>query len=195
VFLSYVKTYKRENIGYDFGAWSDLLLKQGYAHKPYDYYIFANSSIIGPYMNDYPNKRWTDVFTEGITDDIKLFGITINTDTQYQKGDPQKDAHVQSFLYAMRQQTVHELIQDGLFSTTYVKTFDEAVLKEIGLFRLVIKRGGNIGSLMSYYKGIDWRSVPSTPAKPYLGDVMYPQHKNSTWSLNELVFIKGNRGL
>ena len=44
-----VKTLFRENIGYDFGGWSDALLINN-LYKNYDKFIFVNSSVIGPFL-------------------------------------------------------------------------------------------------------------------------------------------------
>ena len=42
-----LKGVKRNNIGYDFGGWSNALLTND-LYKNYDNFIFANSSVIGP---------------------------------------------------------------------------------------------------------------------------------------------------
>ena len=75
----YVTYINRPNIGYDFGAWSDALLNYHYADKDYDTYIFVNSSVYGPFIREDDKKtiHWTDIFCNGLTDDIKLFGVTI----------------------------------------------------------------------------------------------------------------------
>lgn len=189
---SYVKTFNRENKGYDFGAWSDLLLKQKYAYKPYDTYIFVNSSVKGPFMNNHIGEKWTDVFKNGLTNDIQLYGVTINT-----INDPLNKTHVQSYLYSMKQDMVHKLIEDGLFSEIYVDTFNEAIFdKEVKMSRLVLNRGGNIGCTHTYYKGIDWRFNEKKPNDydiKFLYDIMHPKFMNKLWSIDELVFVKGNR--
>ena len=74
----YVTYINRPNIGYDFGAWSDALLNYHYRDKDYDTYIFVNSSVYGPFIRK-QDTRWTDIFCNGLTDDIKLFGVSIYT--------------------------------------------------------------------------------------------------------------------
>lgn len=188
-----VKTFNRENKGYDFGGWSDLLLKHRLAFEPsYDTYLFVNSSVIGPFMGEHADEQWTDIFRKGLNEDVKLFGVTINC---CQK--PLTFAHVQSYLFAMSKQTVHDLIKDGLFSEKYVNNFLEAILdKEVRMSRLIIERGGNIGSTHRYYGGVDFRfkyKMPQDYNIDFLGDIMYPKHQNKLWTSDELVFIKGNR--
>ena len=185
-----VKTFNRENKGYDFGGWSDLLLKHRLAFEPsYDTYLFVNSSVIGPFTGEHADEQWTDIFRKGLNEDVKLFGVTINC---CQK--PLTFAHVQSYLFAMSKQTVHDLIKDDLFSEKYVNTFLEAIWdKEVRMSRLIIERGGNIGSTHRYYGGVDFRfkyKMPQDYNIDFLGDIMYPNHQNKLWTSDELVFIK-----
>uniref|UniRef100_A0A6C0ETS6 Uncharacterized protein n=1 Tax=viral metagenome TaxID=1070528 RepID=A0A6C0ETS6_9ZZZZ len=52
----------------------------------------------------------------------KLFGSTINTCC-----DPLHKSHVQSYIFSMNKETCSFLINCGIFSKNYVKTFLEAV--------------------------------------------------------------------
>ena len=187
-----VKTLYRDNIGYDFGGWSDALLTDD-LYKKYDKFIFVNSSVIGPY--GIANNRWTDVYINGLTDNIKLFGSTINTML-----DPANKSHVQSYIFSMDKNTLQYLIDCEIFSKTeYAKTFDEAIrLKEILMSRKIIQNKWNIGSLMEYYKGVDFTFRDESPKHyniKFLDDIMYQPFCSSLWSANELVFIKGNRNI
>ena len=191
---SHVTTIVRDNLGYDFGAWSDVLLKHGYADRGYEHYIFVNSSVVGPFSN---RDRWTDAFVRGLTGDVRLFGVTINCADLTDRVDPRNHAHVQSYLFAMNRDTMRDLVADGLFSTDYVDTFEAAIRdKEIRMSRLVLARGGNLGCMHAHYRGVDWRFRDRPPhAYPvrWLNDVMYPSYKGSLWTPEELCFIKGNR--
>ena len=66
-----VKVIFRENIGYDFGAYTHALEIQS---RPYDYYIFMNSSVRGPFgcANDALCHGWPQKFISLISDDVKL---------------------------------------------------------------------------------------------------------------------------
>ena len=68
----YVKTLFRENIGYDFGGWSDALLA-GDLYEKYDNFIFVNSSVIGPFIPSYYKNNWTDIYINGLQNNVKLF--------------------------------------------------------------------------------------------------------------------------
>ena len=50
----------RENVGYDFGGWSEALLINN-IYKKYDNFIFVNSSAIGPFIPSHIKCKWTDI--------------------------------------------------------------------------------------------------------------------------------------
>jgi hypothetical protein len=189
----YVKVYVRQNIGFDFGGWSDALLTNN-LYENYDNFIFVNSSVMGPFIYRGIFFKWTDVYLNGLKDNIKLFGSTINTD-----GSPAERSHVQSYIFSMTKETLQYLIHCEIFSTTnYAKTFNDAILnKEILMSRKIIENGWNIGSLMSQYKDVDF-TFRTKPLRSYnkqwlLDDMMTPQYRNVHWNEYQLVFIKGNR--
>ena len=188
----YVKKIFRDNVGYDFGGWSEALLTDD-LYKKYDNFIFVNSSVIGPFLPPDFKGRWTDIYLNGLTDTVKLFGSSINTLMQ-----PNTLAHIQSYIFSMNKETLEYLIQCGIFSNTDIATsYTTAVVnKEIGMSRKIIEKGWNIGSLMKYYEGIDFTfktKQPSDYGKPFLGDIMYGHFRGNLWKDDELVFIKGNR--
>jgi hypothetical protein len=89
-FPSNVKFFIRDNIGFDFGGWSDALLTNN-LYKNYKYFIFVNSSVLGPFINSDYKGNWTDIFINGLQENnIKLFGSTINT-----LRNPRDASHVQ----------------------------------------------------------------------------------------------------
>ena len=190
-----VKTLFRENVGYDFGGWSDALLTDNLYEK-YNNFIFANSSVIGPFLpSDYKGK-WTDIYINGLQGNVKLFGSTINTEL-----NPLKMAHVQSYIFSMDKTTLKFLIDCSIFSiSNYAKTFYNAIYdKEILMSTKILENNWNIGSLMKYYKNVDFtfrNKKPNDYNIDFLNDVMYPQfYIQKTWNEYELVFIKGNRNI
>lgn len=192
---NYCKVFFRDNIGLDFGGWSDALLTND-LYKKYDKFIFANSSIIGPFLPSSFQGRWTDIFLNGLKDNIKLFGITINS-----CADPINMSHVQSYVFSIEKETLEYLITCGIFNNiTYAKNSGEAINLEIQMSRKIIEKGWNIGCLMNYYKNVDFRFINKSP-NDYVDinfnvqDLMYDSEHNKTWNEYELVFIKGNRDI
>jgi len=189
---NYVKTFFRDNIGYDFGGWSEALLTND-LYLNYDNFIFANSSIIGPFLEDSFQGKWTDIYLNGLCDNIKLFGSTINT-----INNPLHKSHIQSYIFSMNKETLKYLIQCQIFSSTnYASTFNEAIWnKEVLMSRKIIENGWNIGSLFKYYHGIDFTFKTKQPNEyniTFLDDIMYSEHIGRVWKPTEIIFIKGNR--
>ena len=192
-FPSYVSVLFRDNIGYDFGGWSDALITYD-LYKKYDHFIFGNSSIIGPYLHSTFQGKWTDVYIQGLQNNIKLFGSTINTCEQ-----PLTHSHVQSYLFVMDKITLQYLIDCEIFSiTNYANSYVDAIWnKEVLMSRKIIENGWNIGSCMTYYKYVDFTFKTKQPheyEKPFLDNVMRDSScRNIIWNEYELVFIKGNK--
>ena len=57
----------------------------------------------------------------------------------------------------------------------------------------ILENGWNIGSLLMYYKDVDFRKTTENYNMKFLDDIMYPPFMNTLWNKYELVFIKGNR--
>ena len=198
----YVSTMHRENKGYDFGAWSDGLLHQN-VYKRFDNFIFVNSSVIGPYLPLGFKGRWTDIYLNGLSDTVKLFGSTINCHFHMRpdipiKQQPMVFSHIQSYIFSMNLETLNYLIKCEIFSeTNHSSSFDKTIEnKEVGMSRKIIENGWNIGCLMTRYKDVDFRFIYKSIEEydiEFLGDIMYPQHLNKLFTTKELVFIKGNR--
>lgn len=148
----YVKKLFRDNIGFDFGGWSEALLIDN-LYKNYDNFIFVNSSVIGPFLPPDYKGNWTDIYVSGLQNNVKIFGSTINT-----MDNPLKKSHVQSYIFSMNKTTLEYLINCEIFSiTNYAKTFKNAIHnKEILMSRKIIENNWNIGSLLSYYKEVDF---------------------------------------
>ena len=190
---SYVRVLKRDNVGFDFGGWSDGLLTDG-LYKNYESFVFVNSSVVGPFLKRGFTGKWTDLYLGGLTGNIKLFGSTINTCKQ-----PMGYSHVQSYIFALGRATLEYLISCGIFSMTdYVATMHDAIhRREVAMSRRIIERGWNIGSMMTYYKGIDFTfsfKQPEACGIVFLDDPVMPSDYLRLWDEYQLVFVKGNRG-
>ena len=190
----YVTKIFRDNIGYDFGGWSEALLTNN-SYQKYEHFIFVNSSVVGPFVPSFYKDKWTNIYIGGLINNVKLFGSTINT-----CGDPLHKSHVQSYIFAMNKITLEYLIKCEIFSmTNYAKTFDEAIWnKEVLMSRKIIENGWNIGSLLRYYNNVDFTFSNKSPSDyriKFLDEVVDNSHYNKLWTLNQVVFTKGNRNI
>jgi hypothetical protein len=62
--------------------------------------------------------------------------------------------------------------------------------------RKIIENNWNIGSLLLYYKDVDFTFSYKKPSEyniEFLDDIMYSPFKNTLWNVYDIVFIKGNR--
>ena len=195
----YVKLLKRDNIGFDFGGWSDGLLNND-LYKDYDNFIFVNSSCIGPFTPSYYSGNWCDIFIKNITDDVKLFGTTINNADMSGEIDVLYKAHVQSWAFCMDKVALKLLINKGIFSKIYEKNLVDTVNhREIGMSREIIRNGWNIGSLMIYYDNIDFRFKDKQPSEYNITFLRNCGVNNGYFDSNlhpyEVIFVKANRNV
>jgi len=194
----YVIYFKADNIGYDFGGWSKALLYND-LYKSYDSFIFINSSASGPYLPSYFKGKWTDIFLNGLTDTVKLFGSSISTNSISTVNDVEGSSHVQSYIFAMNKETLLFLISKNIFSlrTFSVSSKDNFINREMKMSRLILDNGWNIGCMIEYYKDVDFRFLTkrASECKPFLGDPMVVKNVSDKLFNNfyELVFIKGSR--
>ena len=92
--------------------------------------------MTGPFLHSSYKGKWTDIYVNGLQDNIKLFGSTINTIE-----NPLHKSHVQSYIFSMNITTLKFLIECEIFSVTnYAKTFISAVWdKEVLMSRKIIE--------------------------------------------------------
>jgi lipopolysaccharide biosynthesis protein len=189
---SYVKLIKRDNIGFDFGAWSDGIFKDD-LYKNYDNFIFINSSVIGPFYPHYYPGNWTDIYIKGLTNNVKLFGSTICT-MYISSFVP----HVQSYIFAVDKESLEYLIKCNIFTNKYETVFGNVIVnKELEMSKKILENGWNIGCLHKHYKNVDFANLKNNIfgyKLSLLNDIMYQKYLDANfWDFNELVFVKGNR--
>jgi hypothetical protein len=190
----YVRYVKRPNVGYDFGAWSEVLLTDDY-YKQFTEFVFVNSSVWGPFVPPY-SQNWVDCFTHGLKY-THLFGSTINalphqntigatalTESNFWL------VHVQSFAFCMTFEALEILISKQIFSLDMSHSFLSTVVdREIRMSTEILKSGKNIGCLMRCYAGVDFRTKSN-----FLGDLMFQgAYYGTTFHPYEVMFLKGNR--
>ena len=160
--------YKRENKGYDFGAFSFLIKK---LIKKYDFYFFLNTSVRGPYLKD-NNKKWIYYFLDLFNKDVKIVGTTINIFRYnyvggyvlpeiYNKKKP--FTHVQSMFFCIDKEYFNYLNKINFFNEDELNNAPnlEYVIayKEIGLSHFALINNWNINSVLSKYKDMDYRII------------------------------------
>lgn len=188
---SYCQILKRDNQYQDFGGWSDGL-KMGYTE--FDNFIFINASCVGPFIHPNITEKWTTIFLRGLDrPNVKLFGSTINLINR----SDNRLATVQSWAFCCRKETVELLIRERIFDWfeyDQMNTKDELIwCHEVRMSTVVRQNGGNIGSMMQLYSGVDFLQPINYPTNNW--DVAYPgRYMGGTLHPYEVMFIKTNRG-
>ena len=200
-----IKIIKRENIGFDFGAWSHVL--NNHIDKLYDYYIFINSSVIGPYLNE-NNKNWLDKFMELFNKpDVKMVGSTINIfesihlfDSNlsdiYNHGPPY--THIQTMFFILDNDAIKYLETKHVFDENKFNSITDIrkliTENEIALSQLILKNNWNINCIVPKYRDLDYRTLNHNINTSGSSDVVYP---NSFFGRSllpeEVVFYKSYR--
>jgi hypothetical protein len=201
-----IKVYKRENNGYDFGAYSYAISK---LEKEYDYYFFMNTSVSGPYLRD-NSKQWTRYFLDLFNENVKIVGTTINmqsTDTFdkydlksiYNKKNP--FSHVQSMFFCIDNEYFNYLKNIDFFNENEINNMADIneiiVKKEIGISQVALNKGWNINCILPYYKDINYTKLKKdiNPTSFY-GDPYYKDsYFGKTLDKYDVIFFKTNRDL
>lgn len=195
-----IRIIRRENEGYDFGAYTAAL-----QHTPtmeYDYIFFMNTSVRGPYLRD-NSKHWQDVFIDMFKNDVKLVGTTINIlpgnfPSLTEQGFRSPYSHVQSQMFAMDNECLKFLTPLIFADDATSMSFQEVIeKKEVSMSQYVLQNGWNINCVLPKYRDIDYRSldrdINSTSSS---GDPSFDgSYFGGTYTPYDVVFIKTNRGL
>jgi hypothetical protein len=197
---------QRENKGYDFGAYYHALVNKDVLNNPYKNYIFLNTSVKGPYLNNkhfdyinktiYNNTNWYKIFTDMIKEDVKLVGTTINICTlKFNKLNEFKPpyTHVQTQFFGMDHECL-SFLYDKIFAYKVDESnfYDLIELKEVRMTLLVLQNNWNINCPLSHYKDLDYRQIKNNfnPTSANGDSSFRNAYFGRTYNKYEVVFIK-----
>jgi hypothetical protein len=201
-----IKVLHRENIGWDFGAWSYCIAR---LTQDYDYYFFMNTSVCGPYIKSQTEtSKWTDVFIALFKPDVKVVGTSItilresdlwghDLSTIYNHSAPYP--HVQSMFFGIDREYFQYLNSIQFFNESEINSItdilDLIVYKEIGLSQLALSKGWNINSILPEYRDLDYRTIREDINKTSVnGDPYYSSgYFDKTIDKYDVIFFKNNR--
>jgi len=144
----------------------------------YDHFIFLTGSVIGPFTPSYYSLPWTNIFTSGINDQVKLFGVHISVIFR-----PILSADI----FCCDREALQILLGEPIFSPSD----DSFSLREERMTSTLLKNNYNIGSLLRIQKDIDFRVANSYS---HIGNIMESDKLDKLRILPyELVFITTNK--
>lgn len=195
----HVTIVRRENVGFDFGAWAAGLAELRLAE--YGRFVFVNGSCCGPFLPPETSvTAWIDIFCSRLRGNVHCVGPTINIYKQWPRCKP----HVQTYAWAVTSECLHFLLDSGVFAI--IGCTKDAVIaqQEVGTSTAILERGWDIGcfvpefdAIQSYQASNEAQLRSFNPcADRHLGDMMYPAPLCFGRELQpvELMFIKTNRG-
>ncbi len=153
---------KRDNSGYDFGAHRTSLDYLTDLHScavkdiPYDYFLFMNCGVIGPFLPKYypKNMSWTNIFTDNLTDKIKLFGTSMVC-FEYNAVTGQ-GPHIEGFCFCLDKIGLNVVFDKKTVFTNHKTKYDAIQDGEYGLSKAILAAGYSLDSLLYKYQNIDW---------------------------------------
>lgn len=185
---SNLRVLKRDNIGFDFGGHKAAL--DSVNLDAYAYFFCMNSSVTGPILPTYfpPTLHWTSIFTNKLTEKVKLVGTTIVC-------LPESDAggfgpKVEGFFFLTDRIGLALLLGEGTIFVDHPDKRSAIVNGEYGLSRCIFRHGYTIDCMLQRYQGMDWRN----PENMHQNGYKHPSRHNSYFqtSINpyEVVFHK-----
>lgn len=173
---------RRDNLNMDFGAWSHAINLLQNELDNYDRYFFINSSVIGPFFPTWvrfdTKFEWIRIFSELITDKIKLAGLSINIYSgkyfsEIKKFKQKKIGgltidysnsilpHVQSMFLVIDKVGLNIALKNGIFnldSNIYSK-YELIAYKELALSHMILEFGYDIDCILSNYSSKNYHSL------------------------------------
>lgn len=180
---------KRENIGFDFGAYNAGLKYIEDNNKQFDYYFFLNAGVIGPIIpHYYRENHWTTIFHKKINKNVKLVGTSIVCLSSYDSGG--FGPKVEGFFFVVDKIGLQLLKNQQNIFCDHQNKHDAVVNGEYGLSNCIFKSGYTIDCMLPRYQNIDWTDKNNY----FLNYNMHPSRENSFYgySINpyDVIFHK-----
>jgi hypothetical protein len=197
-----------ENKNFDYGGYCEAIQTLD-LWKKYDFYLFINSSVRGPFLLACCNQNWTNLFLDQLSDEIGIIGSAISitpsshsiSKMYHEKyGKLERNnrllGHVQTTCYALSREVLGQLIKLGFYDENKDLNKDEAVRDyEIRLSQSILDMGLNLRCMLPEYNQVDYRKalIDINPAsregdsgfeRSYFGRSAHPY---------ESIFIKTSR--
>ena len=191
-----LRVISRDNIGYDFGAHASMLEKLDLELAQYDYYIFLNSGVTGPFYPSYMPRdwHWTNAFVDRFETESKsrapvgIVGTSIVCLPKIDLGG--YGPKVEAFAYAMSAPALRDIRKYGTSFSQHESKLDAILSGEYNLTKIAFSQGYNIDCLLKAYEGIDWLDRKNWDCNDKVHPTRAGTYFKSTVSPMEVLFHK-----
>lgn len=194
-----IKYIESENFNNDFGGYAKFV--KDFFDESYNFFIFINSSVRGPFLPFYLQDSWVDVFTSKLVGDTHLVGSSINIlpesssfSSRFNQrfgGNPPY-VHIQTTAYALTLEALKHLVSIGFYNVSHKLTKDEVILSyELRLTQEIVKNRWDFCSIIPQDVSGDCFNFSAKSGDVLFKDGFYGR----TISPFEVVFIKTNRDM
>ena len=170
--LDNIQYFYSENKNFDYGGYCAAIQNLDLWQR-YDFYLFINSSVRGPFLPAYCSQEWAELFIEQLSDEVGIVGSVISltpSDHSISRlyhdkyGNIERNnhllAHVQTTCYALSRKVLGQLIQLGFYDENKELNKDEAVRDyEMRLSQLILDMGLNLRCMLPEYNQVDYRKA------------------------------------
>ena len=194
-----------ENRNHDFGGVSEF--SRLYGNLGYEFYIFLNSSMRGPFVPTYFISPWHIAFTSRLSEQTVIIGSSINLlpetsghSIHFGENFNYKPPyiHVQTTAYALSRKAFNHLHKSQVLTTKHKLDKTEIVSSyEIRISQEIMSQGWSIGALLPLYEQFNHCNFElEFNGTLKNGDPLY---KNAFFHRSvhpyETIFIKTNRNM
>lgn len=191
-----VHIFEKQNICFDLGSIGWLLAKDITILEKYRYYIWVNSSVLGPVLAPYAGIHWTQPLLRKLNSVVKLVGPSINCGVPGANKSANPYPHVQSFVSATDREGMKILYERGVFNCH--KTKIQAIQNgEIMASRIFMEMNFSIASLMAN-QDTQWssRKLDTTFCNSFQDPMQTAYQMGGVpLQLDEVLFVKVKQGL
>jgi hypothetical protein len=186
------KSIVRKNEGQDFAAWRDCL--ELINEEDYDYFVFLNSTVIGPMLPKYLTRNWIETFCSLFSENIGIVGSTVCVSSHFRKTNTYDwyRYYIQSYVFVLSRNSLKEV--KNVFNQNFENMTKVDIIGsgEEKLSHTLIDKGWNIKCLLTSHHQRNF--VKSCKRKKYK-TFFNPAHIiNGYYGVNihpvEIMFIK-----
>lgn len=180
---NHVYLWRRENTGFDFGAHLHALSCLNSLGRTYDYYLFLNSGVVGPFYPSYMPKvwHWSMAFTERLSKGVGIASTSVVCLSPLDLGG--YGPRIEGFAFGMTRLALESELRHGTSFRVHGDKKSAILRGEYALTDAALQGGFLLGTILDSYDNVNWESERSwlcnnithpTRASSYFGTSLDP---------------------